>query len=77
MVRAPNNPELAICAVMPDGSYFLTKEIINILNISQEYIAIRANALRRLLNGTKFDIDEIIYYNSYEDIVQKHCYFLV
>jgi len=42
-IGAPNNPELAIGAVMPDGSYFINQEIINMLNISEEYIWIQAH----------------------------------
>ena len=30
-IGAPNNPELAIGAVMPDGSYLLNKEIVDML----------------------------------------------
>ena len=67
-IGAPNNSELAIGAVMPDGSYFLNKEIIDMLNVSPEYIDIRANAQikeidRRLLSyrGSKE------YDNEYRD----------
>jgi predicted phosphoribosyltransferase len=67
-IGAPNNPELAIGAVMPDGSYFLNKEIVDILNVSQEYIDIQANTQikeidRRLLSyrGSKE------YDNEFED----------
>ena len=42
-IGAPNNPELAIGAVMPDGSYFINQEIVNMLNILQEYIQIQAH----------------------------------
>lgn len=42
-IGAPYNPELAIGAVMPDGSYFINQEIVNMLNISQEYIQIQAH----------------------------------
>ena len=42
-IGAPNNPELAIGAVMPDGSYFISQEIVNMLNILQEYIQIQAH----------------------------------
>ena len=42
-IGAPNNPELAIGAVMPDGSYFINQEIVNMLNIPQEYIQIQAH----------------------------------
>jgi putative phosphoribosyl transferase len=37
-IGAPNNPELAIGAVMPDGSYFLNQEIVDMLKVSQGYI---------------------------------------
>jgi putative phosphoribosyl transferase len=42
-IGAPNNPELAIGAVMPDGSYFINQEIVNMLNIPEEYIQIQAH----------------------------------
>jgi putative phosphoribosyl transferase len=42
-ISAPNKPELAIGAVMPDGSYFINQEIVNMLNISQKYIQIKAH----------------------------------
>ena len=32
-IGAPNNPELAIGVVMPDRSYFLNKEIVDMLNV--------------------------------------------
>ena len=35
---APYNPELAIGAVMHDGSYFLNTDVINALNVSKDYI---------------------------------------
>src|SRR5918996_37967 len=67
-IGAPNNPELAIGAVMPDGSYFLNQEIVDTLNVSQEYIDIQANTQikeidRRLLiyRGSKE------YDNEFED----------
>jgi putative phosphoribosyl transferase len=37
-IGAPNNPELAIGAVMPDGSYFLNQEIVDMLKVSRGYI---------------------------------------
>jgi putative phosphoribosyl transferase len=37
-ISAPDNPEVAMGAVMPDGSYFLNEEIVNALNMSREYI---------------------------------------
>lgn len=36
-IGAPFNPELAIGAVMPDGSYFLN-EVAEMINVSQDYI---------------------------------------
>jgi putative phosphoribosyl transferase len=42
-IGAPNNPELAIGAVMPDGSYFINQKIVNTLNVSQEYIQMQAH----------------------------------
>ena len=56
-IGAPNNPELAIGAVMPDGSYFINQEIVNMLNISQKYIQIKAHEQvreidRRLMSYT-------------------------
>src|SRR5919107_36513 len=35
---AENNPELAIGAIMADGSYILNEDIVNRINISDEYI---------------------------------------
>ena len=37
-VGAPDNPELAIGAVMHDGSYYPNEEITRMLNIPQKYI---------------------------------------
>ncbi len=37
-VGAPENPELAIGAVMHDGSFFPNRDIISALNVSNEYI---------------------------------------
>src|ERR671919_268444 len=69
-IGAPNNPELAIGAVMPDGSYFPNQEIVDMLNVSQEYIDTQASAQineidRRLLSyrGSK------AYDNKFEDKV--------
>ena len=42
-IGAPNNPELAIGAVMPDGSYFLNQRLVNMLNVPQDYIKIQAH----------------------------------
>ena len=37
-IAAPHNPEFAIGAVMPDGSYVSNVEITNMLNVPQNYI---------------------------------------
>jgi putative phosphoribosyl transferase len=42
-IGAPTNLELAIGAVMPDGRYFLNKDIVNMLNVPQSYIIEQAN----------------------------------
>jgi putative phosphoribosyl transferase len=42
-IGAPYNSELAIGAVTPDGSYFINEEIVNMLNIPQEYIQMQAH----------------------------------
>jgi predicted phosphoribosyltransferase len=42
-IGAPDNPELAIGAVMPDGSYFLNQRLVNMLNVPQVYIQIQAH----------------------------------
>jgi putative phosphoribosyl transferase len=49
-IGAPNNPELAIGAVMPDGSYFLNQEIVDMLNVSQEYIDTQAGKQIKEIN---------------------------
>jgi putative phosphoribosyl transferase len=38
-IGAENNPELAIGAVMADGSYIINEDIVNRINISLEYIS--------------------------------------
>ena len=43
-IGAPDNPELAIGAVMPNGSYFLNQEIVDMRNIPIDYIQTQANA---------------------------------
>jgi putative phosphoribosyl transferase len=43
-IGAPDNPEFAIGAVMPDGSYFLNQESTNMLNTPLQYIQIKTNA---------------------------------
>jgi len=46
-IGAPTNPELAIGAVMPDGSYFLNKDIVNMLNVPQSYVIEQANIQKK------------------------------
>ena len=46
-IGAPYNPELAIGAVMPDGSYFLNRDIVNMLNVPQSYIIQQANIQKK------------------------------
>jgi putative phosphoribosyl transferase len=44
-IGAPDNPELAIGAVMPDGSYSLNRDIVDMLNVPRSYITEQANIL--------------------------------
>lgn len=37
-IGAEDNPELAIGALLPDGTYFINENVVNMLNISQEYV---------------------------------------
>jgi putative phosphoribosyl transferase len=46
-ISAPDNPEFAIGAVMPDGSYLLNEDIIERLNIPKAYITERANSEKK------------------------------
>jgi putative phosphoribosyl transferase len=46
-IRAPDNPELAIGAVLPDGSYFLNQDIVNMLKVTQTYIHTEVDAQTR------------------------------
>ena len=43
-IGAPDNSELAIGAVMPNGSYFLNQEIVDRRNIPLDYIQVQASA---------------------------------
>jgi predicted phosphoribosyltransferase len=43
-IGAPSNPELAIGAVMPDGSVYINENIVNHLSVPQEYIDSQAKA---------------------------------
>ena len=40
---APNNSELAIGAIMADGSIFANQNVIDSLKITQDYINLQAN----------------------------------
>ena len=63
-VGAPNNPELAIGAVMHDGSFFPNADIISALNIPKKYIeqeiATELKEIERRLNkfrgGKDYDL---------------------
>ena len=46
-IGAPDNSELAIGAVMPDGSYILNQDIVDMLKIPQSYITEQANIQKR------------------------------
>src|SRR4030095_16199654 len=37
-IGAPYNPELALGAIMPDGSFFPNENIIRMLKVSEDYI---------------------------------------
>jgi predicted phosphoribosyltransferase len=66
-IGAPNNPELAIGAVMPDGSYSLNTDIADTLNVPQSYIdeqvSIQNKEIqRRLMMFKGKEVDD--YYND-------------
>jgi putative phosphoribosyl transferase len=42
-IGAPVDPEVAIGAVMPDGTYFLNEDIMQTLNVPQDYIHRQVN----------------------------------
>jgi len=46
-IGAPHNPELAIGAVMTDGSYFLNEDIVNMLSVPRSYIIEQANIQKK------------------------------
>lgn len=43
-IGAPYNPELAIGAVMHDGTYFLNRDVIDALNVEDRYIKVEIDA---------------------------------
>jgi putative phosphoribosyl transferase len=67
-IGAPDNPELAIGAVMPDGSYSLNKDIVDMLNIPRSYIteqtSIQKKEIQRRLAA--FRGEDSDYYNNFE-----------
>ena len=70
-IGAPDNPELAIGAVMPDGSYFLNEDIVNMLNVPKSYITEQANVqkkeIERRLQSFRGENSDYYYdYNNFE-----------
>src|SRR5919199_6111738 len=67
-IGAPDNPELAIGAVMPDGSYSLNKDIVDMLNIPRSYITEQASIQKeeRQLSLAAFKGEDSDYYNNFE-----------
>src|SRR5215217_9546638 len=70
-IGAPNNPELAIGAAMPDGSYFLNQDIVNMLNIPKYYIteqaAVQKKEIERRLQSFRGENSDYYHdYNSFE-----------
>src|SRR5713226_9569283 len=46
-IGAPIDPEVAIGAVMPDGTYFLNDDIMQTLNVPQNYVDEQVNLQMR------------------------------
>jgi putative phosphoribosyl transferase len=67
-IGAPDNPELAIGAVMPDGSYSLNKDIVDILNIPRSYITEQASIQKKEIQRrlAAFKGEDSDYYNNFE-----------
>ncbi len=67
-VGAPQNPELAIGAVMHDGSYYPNEDVTRILNVPQKYIEIEISAqlkeierrLRRFRGSQEYKLEDKI-----------------
>jgi putative phosphoribosyl transferase len=72
-IGAPDNPELAIGAVMPDGSYSLNEDVVNMLNVPKYYISEQANVqkkeLERRLQSFRGEKSDYYYfdYNNFEE----------
>ena len=67
-IGAPDNPELAIGAVMPDGSYSLNKDIVDMLNIPRSYITEQASIQKKEIQRrlAAFKGEDSDYYNNFE-----------
>jgi predicted phosphoribosyltransferase len=67
-IGAPDNPELAIGAVMPDGSYSLNKDIVDMLNIPRSYITEQASIQKKEIQRrlAAFKAEDSDHYNDFE-----------
>jgi predicted phosphoribosyltransferase len=70
-IGAPDNPELAIGAVMPDGSYVLNEDIVRMLNVPKSYIteqaAVQKKEIERRLQSFRGENSDYYYdYNNFE-----------
>ena len=72
-IGAPDNPELAIGAVMPDGSHFLNQDIVNMLNVPKSYITEQANVQKKEIERRlqSFRGENIDYYRDYNNFEGK------
>ena len=72
-IGAPDNPELAIGAVLPDGSYFLNQDIVNVLNVPKYYITEQANIQKKEIERRlqSFRGENIDYYRDYNNFEGK------
>lgn len=52
-IGAPHNPEFAIGAVMPDGTYFLNEQVVSALHISPCAWSLTMDAILPLCNSDK------------------------
>src|SRR5919202_1403251 len=72
-IGAPGNPELAIGAVMPDGSYFLNQDIANMLNVPKYYITEQSNIQKKEIERRlqSFRGENSNYHNDYNNFEGK------
>ena len=72
-IGAPDNPELAIGAVMPDGSYFLNQDIANMLNVPKYYITEQSNIQKKEIERRlqSFRGQNSDYYHDYNNFEEK------